>query len=421
MFTDLKGSTSLAEEEGDMAVRLMIKHHNDILFRVIEECRGTLVKTMGDGTMSYFEEAQNALHSAVKIQESIDKLNAQEESKIPIQIRIGLHTGTGIVEKSDIFGDVVNVASRFETLANPGEIYFSEETFNALRDKEEIYCRFIKTSKLKGKKEPYKVFKAFWKEEEIEEDKSISISLVIQRSGREKKVIPVKEEEMTIGRTGENDITLDEPYLSRRHARLFLEGGSYFIEDLKSKIGVIVNGKKISKIQLKNGDEIRLSSVRITFVEGPREKAKETDDEKAMAAVDSDATVVHALEPMHKLVTISKNGEIMEHAIPKEGLMIGRSQTSEVKLEDKMASRSHAKIWDAMGRIIIEDLGSNNGTFLDERRIKKGQKVEVHEKQVIKIVSYRLLVVDRMQKVDQSLFANAKFSVTQKIKRFWRK
>lgn len=234
-------------------------------------------------------------------------------------------------------------------------------------------------------------------------------------------MIPVKEEEMTIGRTGENDITLDEPYISRRHARLFLEGGSYFIEDLKSKVGVIVNGKKISKIQLKNGDEVRLSSVRITFVEGPREKAKETDDEKAMAAVDSDATVVHALEPMHKLVTISKNGEIMEHAIPKEGLMIGRSQTSEVKLEDKVASRSHAKIWDAMGRIIIEDLGSNNGTFLDERRIKKGQKVEVHEKQVIKIASYRLLVVNRMQKVDQSLFADAKFSVTQKIKRFWRK
>ena len=149
---------------------------------------------------------------------------------------------------------------------------------------------------------------------------------------------------MTIGRTGENDITLDEPYISRRHARLFLEGGSYFIEDLKSKIGVIVNGKKISKIQLKNGDKIRLSSVRITFVEGPKEKAKGTDAEKAMAAVDSDSMVVHALEPMHKLVTISKNGEIMEHAIPKEGLMIGRSQDSEVKLEDKMASRSHAKI-----------------------------------------------------------------------------
>ena len=74
-----------------------------------------------------------------------------------------------------------------------------------------------------------------------------------------------------------------------------------------------------------------------------------------------------------------------------------------------------------MGRIVIEDLGSNNGTFLDERRIKKGQKVEVHEKQVIKIASYRLLVVNRMQKVDQSLFADAKFSVTQKIKRFWRK
>ena len=421
MFTDLKGSTSLAEEEGDLAMRLLIKHHNEIVFKIVEECKGTLVKTMGDGTMSYFVEAQDALRAAVEIQQSIEKLNAKEESQVPIQIRIGLHTGSGIVEKNDIFGDVVNVSSRFEGLANPGEIYFSEETFNSLKDKKEIYCRFIKTSKLKGKREPYKIFKAFWKEEEVEEDKSAGISLVIQRSGQEKKVIPVKEEEMTIGRTAENDITLDDPFISRRHARLFLKDESYFIEDLKSKLGVMVNGKKISKVQLKNGDEVTLSSVRIKFVETSKEKAKKTEPAKAMPSVDSDATMIHAPEPMNKLVSISKDGKIMEYAIPKEGLIIGRSHAAEVKLEDKMVSRRHARVWDAAGRIVIEDLGSNNGTFLDERRINKGQKMEVHEKQIIKVASYRLLVVNRMQKVDQSFFADDKLSASQKIKRFWRK
>ena len=59
----------------------------------------------------------------------------------------------------------------------------------------------------------------------------------------------------------------------------------------------------------------------------------------------------------------------------------------EVKLEDKMVSRRHARVWDAAGRIVIEDLGSNNGTFLDERRINKGQKMEVHEKQIIMVAS----------------------------------
>jgi len=421
MFTDLKGSTSLAESEGDMAVRLLLKHHNEIVSQAIEKHKGTFVKTMGDGTMSYFEEAQEGLRAAVEIQKGIDKLNAEEESKVPIQIRIGLHTGSGIVEKNDIFGDVVNVASRFEGLANPNEIYFSEDTFNALADNEEIYCRFIKTSSIKGKREPFKVFKAFWKEEEIEEDKSGGISLVIQMSGQEKKVVPLKGKELIIGRTTENDIVLDEPYISRRHARLFLEGGFYFIEDLKSKLGVEVNGKKISKIQLNNGDEIILSSAHLIFVEGPDEEARQTGAKEAMAPVDGDATVLHAPEEMYKLVTISKDGEIMEHTITDEGLMIGRSQTAEVKLEDKLASRQHARIWDSMGRIFIEDLGSNNGTFLDDRRIKKEQKVEVQGKQVIKIASYRLLVVDRMQKVDESLFADDKHSITQKVKRFWRR
>lgn len=170
MFTDLKGSTAIADVQGDMASRTMIKHHNDIVLPLIRNSNGTLVKTMGDGTMSYFETAQDALRCAVKIQQEIDRFNLEKTLPHPILIRIGLHTGKGIVEEHDIFGDVVNVASRFESSANPGEIYLSEETFNNLGDKGEIYCRFLKTATLKGKKDPFKIYKAFWNPSEIEID-----------------------------------------------------------------------------------------------------------------------------------------------------------------------------------------------------------------------------------------------------------
>lgn len=173
MFTDLKGSTSIAEKEGDVVSRLLIKRHNDIVFPIIANNTGVLVKTMGDGTLSYFEHARDAVRAAVQIQRGLDDFNNRAgKTGPPILVRIGLNTGIGIVEKHDIFGDVVNAASRIETAAGPGEIYISESSFNALEGGDEFYCRFIKTTVLRNKAGTHKIFKVFWNTQEAEEDKA---------------------------------------------------------------------------------------------------------------------------------------------------------------------------------------------------------------------------------------------------------
>lgn len=130
------------------------------------------MKSIGDGTLSYFEAAQDGVRAAVEIQKGIDEFNLSRKFKTPILLRIGLHTGECILEKDDIFGDVVNTASRFESAGSPGEILLSEETYNALANKAEIYCRFHKEVTLKGKKEPFNAYKAFWSENEIELDRA---------------------------------------------------------------------------------------------------------------------------------------------------------------------------------------------------------------------------------------------------------
>ncbi len=163
MFTDMKGSTSMTEAAGDMVSRMVIKKQKDILSTIIRKNMGVLVKTMGDGTMSYFDNAVDAVRSAVQIHTEIEEHNNARRTDVPIRLRIGLNAGTGIVEKNDIFGDVVNVASRFESLAEAGEIYISETTCDALAEgREEFYCRFLKMSALKEKKGSFKVFKVFW-------------------------------------------------------------------------------------------------------------------------------------------------------------------------------------------------------------------------------------------------------------------
>ncbi|MEO7622490.1 MAG: adenylate/guanylate cyclase domain-containing protein [Gallionella sp.] len=182
MFTDLKGSTAIAESEGDLVSRMLIKSQSDILLPAIKENNGIFIKSIGDGSLSYFESALDAVRAAARIQKGMDALNMSKKFKFPVLMRIGMHSGKCVVEENDVYGDVVNTASRFESTADGGSILMSEDTFNALSDKSEIYCRFMKQVTLKGKKEPYNAYKAFWNPQEVELDKQSKAALPLQVS-----------------------------------------------------------------------------------------------------------------------------------------------------------------------------------------------------------------------------------------------
>jgi class 3 adenylate cyclase len=185
MFTDLKGSTKLAESHGDVATRLLIKRHNDIVFPSIAAQRGILVKTMGDGTLSYFTEAADAVRAAVQAQRGLLEYNRERPDGVPLLMRVGINTGTGIVEKNDLFGDAVNVASRFETLAEPGEILISESTCEALgAHREEFSVRLKMTTGLKEKSGLFKAFKVCLSPEEFAEAPARPVEAPVAGHGR---------------------------------------------------------------------------------------------------------------------------------------------------------------------------------------------------------------------------------------------
>jgi serine/threonine protein kinase len=178
MFTDLKGSTAIAESAGDIAVRSMLKRHHDLVSESVKANGGTLVKTIGDGSLSHFEDALAACRAAAAIQRGMEQINLSKQFKSLLLARIGMHTGECLLEKNDVFGDVVNTASRFESSARPGEILVSEETYNALSDKSEFYARFDRDVTLKGKSMPFKAYIVFWDPKEIEIDRARPVAAV---------------------------------------------------------------------------------------------------------------------------------------------------------------------------------------------------------------------------------------------------
>ena len=120
----------LFKTQGDLAGRKMLKKHQDVVSPAINEYGGVVVKVLGDSVMAYFLNAQEALKSAIKIQQTLHRFNLNRKPQEQIRVRICVHFGKGIVEEKDIFGDVVNTAAKFLPLVGGDQIVVSQEVFD---------------------------------------------------------------------------------------------------------------------------------------------------------------------------------------------------------------------------------------------------------------------------------------------------
>ncbi len=127
LFTDIEHSTRHWGRRGDIDARMLLDRHNRLLFPVIRKYRGKVIKTIGDAIMAAFRSADDALKAGIAIQQ---KLAAERERDkyFSLRARIGIHTGTGIVEEEDIFGDVVNVAAKVEAAGQANDILLTRST-----------------------------------------------------------------------------------------------------------------------------------------------------------------------------------------------------------------------------------------------------------------------------------------------------
>jgi class 3 adenylate cyclase len=122
LFTDVVGSTSFFERNGDTAGLVMIHRHDEVAARAIKRFKGKVVKTIGDSAMAEFPNPASAVRAAVEIERQFLKLNLTLPEDQRVQVRIGVHTGVGFRKGNDLFGDVVNVTSRIVKRTAPAQI-----------------------------------------------------------------------------------------------------------------------------------------------------------------------------------------------------------------------------------------------------------------------------------------------------------
>jgi len=120
-------SASMAADEERMLAELRLLR-GDVLSPLVENRRGTIVKSMGDGWLIEFESAANAVECAISLQE-------RTAGRDLVRLRIGIHVGDVTHEDEDIFGDGVNIAARLQQIARPGGILVSDSVRRSLDER----------------------------------------------------------------------------------------------------------------------------------------------------------------------------------------------------------------------------------------------------------------------------------------------
>lgn len=150
MFTDIVGYTALMQGDEEIAAKVRAKHRK-VFQQQHQVNHGEIIQYFGDGTLSIFKSAVEAVQCAIEIQSFL-----QEGDSVPL--RIGLHLGDIVLNNSEVYGDGVNIASRIENLGTAGAILLSGKINDELKNHAAISTTSLGSFELKNITKPVDVF-----------------------------------------------------------------------------------------------------------------------------------------------------------------------------------------------------------------------------------------------------------------------
>lgn len=171
VFSDLVGSTSLAESMDSESLREVLARYFNAMQTILESHGGAVEKFIGDAIVAVFglpklreDDALRAVRAAMAMRSAMAELNADLERGWGVVLAVRTGVNTGEVVAGDITagqrlvtGDTVNVAARLEQAARAGEILLGNLTYRLVRDAVEVEP--VDPLALKGKAEPVPAYR----------------------------------------------------------------------------------------------------------------------------------------------------------------------------------------------------------------------------------------------------------------------
>jgi len=204
------------------------------------------------------------------------------------------------------------------------------------------------------------------------------------------KVMKLDKRTTTLGRN-KGDVILNDNAASGEHAIIGFDGGRFFVRDLNSTNGTMLNGGQVWEGFLNSGDEITAgASVMRIDIKQSASSASWADLGMEDAPPDAMETSGDVTQPLPELAgkdplsgplppgvkagmqVVAGLDSGTKHIIKKRGTLIGRVDV-DLELHDLTISRRHASIeFMSKDRIVVKDLRSKNGTFLNDKWVTIG-------------------------------------------------
>jgi adenylate cyclase len=243
LFADLRGSTALYLKLGNSEAATVVTHSLAMLGQIIVRAGGRVVKTLGDGLMAVFEDAERAVESAANLHDSLDRIAPVPvglPSKAPaIKLKVAIAWGEMVEVDGDCFGDAVNVAARLLDLAGDNETLTTAQLLRQLPSDQHDRFRSIDKLHLRGRKEPVPVLRMESRRfgdtmstmimDAPMSDMPDGIRLTWLSTER---VFSTASMPLVLGRSPQASFCVSDSRVSRSHARIESHSGHIYLSDL---------------------------------------------------------------------------------------------------------------------------------------------------------------------------------------------
>lgn len=150
LFADIVGYTALMQKDERTASTILKRFQNEMELQVAQY-KGQIINFYGDGALCTFQNPLEAMRCAMDIQ-----LACKNDPKIPL--RIGIHSGTVVIEGDKIYGDSVNLTSRIESMGVSGAILFSKQVRDEIKNQPDLQITPLGNFDFKNVEESMEIF-----------------------------------------------------------------------------------------------------------------------------------------------------------------------------------------------------------------------------------------------------------------------
>jgi len=188
----------------------------------------------------------------------------------------------------------------------------------------------------------------------------------------------VTEKLYCIGSASDNQLVIDDASVDSLHAKIFAEDEKYVLKDNNSANGCFINGQRITQKEILPGDILRFGNIEMIVLD-PR-KLHEQDEASLSAPwrLVSDSSWLPA-----------KTFIIM----PDRAVIIGRTDKCDITIPGTHLSRRHTELRIQGSKLLVKDLGSSNGTFLNDKSITEAT-AENGDRLRLDVYTFRLVAPD---------------------------